>query len=34
MQFAFSYFYFMIHERIDFNLKQVWNEYLDIDKDG
>mmetsp|Transcript_29765 Transcript_29765/g.41873 ORF Transcript_29765/g.41873 Transcript_29765/m.41873 type:complete len:1134 (-) Transcript_29765:66-3467(-) len=34
MQFAFSYFYFMIHQREEFNLTNVWNQFLDMDHDG
>lgn len=34
MQFAFSYFYFMMHEREKFDFDTVWEKYLDTDGDG
>jgi len=34
MQFAFAYFYFMIHQRVEFNYTQVWYKYLDSDLNG
>jgi len=34
MQFAFSYFYFMIHQLNRFNFTETWQEFLDTDLDG
>lgn len=34
MQFAFTYFYFMIHQKFDFDFSQVFDEFLDVDGDG
>ncbi|PRP75089.1 hypothetical protein PROFUN_03925 [Planoprotostelium fungivorum] len=34
MQFAFSYFYFMIHQLGVFNMTETWYEYLDVNEDG
>eukprot|EP01105_Mastigella_eilhardi_P015897 TRINITY_DN363_c0_g1_i1.p1 TRINITY_DN363_c0_g1~~TRINITY_DN363_c0_g1_i1.p1 ORF type:complete len:715 (-),score=152.10 TRINITY_DN363_c0_g1_i1:452-2596(-) len=34
MQFSFSYFYFVMSDRVPFNLTEVWNVYLDRDRDG
>eukprot|EP01119_Soliformovum_irregulare_P013098 TRINITY_DN3457_c0_g1_i1.p1 TRINITY_DN3457_c0_g1~~TRINITY_DN3457_c0_g1_i1.p1 ORF type:complete len:1204 (-),score=445.63 TRINITY_DN3457_c0_g1_i1:46-3657(-) len=34
MQFAFAYFYFMIHQRVEFNYTHVWYKYLDSDLNG
>eukprot|EP01117_Protostelium_nocturnum_P010349 TRINITY_DN3721_c0_g1_i2.p1 TRINITY_DN3721_c0_g1~~TRINITY_DN3721_c0_g1_i2.p1 ORF type:complete len:1019 (-),score=326.23 TRINITY_DN3721_c0_g1_i2:164-3220(-) len=34
MQFAFSYFYFMIHQLNEFNLTNIWTTYLDTNTDG
>jgi hypothetical protein len=34
MQYAFSYYYFLMHERKKFDFDQVWHEVLDTDYDG
>jgi len=34
MQYAFSYMYFLAHQRIPFNMENVWKEYLDVNHDG
>jgi len=34
MQYSFSYMYFLAHQRIPFNMENVWREYLDVDHDG
>jgi len=34
MQFAFSYFYFLIHQRAQYDIQTIWKEFLDIDNDG
>jgi len=34
MQFAFSYFYFMMHERLEYNLTNLFHTELDADGDG
>jgi UDP-N-acetylglucosamine-lysosomal-enzyme len=34
MQFAFSYFYYMMHERIPYDFDNVWDTFLDKDGDG
>lgn len=34
MQYAFSYFYFLIHQKRDFDIQTVWHDDLDVDHDG
>lgn len=34
MQYAFSYFYFLIHQRREFNFTEIWQQFLDVDRDG
>lgn len=34
MQFALSYFYFLMNQRIEFNWTVVWYEHLDTNLDG
>jgi len=34
MQFAFAYFYFMMHQTVNFNLTDIFNDILDVNHDG
>jgi hypothetical protein len=34
MQYAFSYFYFLMQQKQNYTIQQIWEIYLDVDKDG
>eukprot|EP01116_Phalansterium_solitarium_P014565 TRINITY_DN3229_c0_g1_i1.p2 TRINITY_DN3229_c0_g1~~TRINITY_DN3229_c0_g1_i1.p2 ORF type:complete len:1966 (-),score=685.19 TRINITY_DN3229_c0_g1_i1:6465-12362(-) len=34
MQYAFAYMYFMMNQRVEFNLTHVWDQYIDTDHNG
>lgn len=34
MQYAFAYFYFLMQEKQDYNMSQIFQIYLDVDHDG
>lgn len=33
MQYAFSYFYFLMQQKVDFNLTEIWYHFIDTDRD-
>ena len=34
MQYAFAYFYYVIHARTEFNFTHIWHNELDVNWDG
>ncbi|KYQ88805.1 putative glycophosphotransferase [Tieghemostelium lacteum] len=34
MQYAFSFFYYMIHKKVPFDIDQLWHKELDVNRDG
>jgi UDP-N-acetylglucosamine-lysosomal-enzyme len=34
MQYAFAYFYYLIHAKVDYNVSDIWTKELDVDGDG
>ncbi|GAM17280.1 hypothetical protein SAMD00019534_004550 [Acytostelium subglobosum LB1] len=34
MQYAFTYFYYLMHKKVNYDVDTLWNDDLDFDKDG